>query len=220
MNDNSVINQHSVINYREAQAVNRELLRSGLLDAAGLLLMERGPAALSVRRVAREVNCSTTVIYTLFGGKEGLVEGLYLEGFERLGRALGEVRRNPDEPLAYLSALGWAYRESALANPAYYAVMFGRPIPEFTPSSQSVRRARSTFGTLAEAVKGCIEVGIFEPGDPEEMANVLWAGVHGVVSLELAGQFSEGEGERVFDQTLRAAGAGLMRRNPSAEGKA
>ncbi len=209
MDGNSVTKKNIVSNYKEAQARNREALRRGLLDAAGRLLMSEGPGALSVRRVAREVNCSTKVIYTMFGGKEGLVEELYLEGFERLGRALEAVPRG-ENPLAYLGALGRAYRESALANPTHYAVMFGRPIPEFTPSPSSLRRARSTFEVLEEAVRGCMEAGIFERGDPEEVANVLWAAVHGVVDLELAGHLPEGEGERVFARTLRAVGAGLL----------
>ena len=148
----------------------------------------------------------------MFGGKEGLVEGLYIDGFDRLARVLGAVPKGPGaDALSYLGALGWAYRRNALANPAYYAVMFGRPIPEFSPSPESLLRARSTFGVLAEAVRGCMEAGIFERGNPEEVADVLWAGVHGVVSLELAGHFPEGEGERLFERTLRAVGAGLVR---------
>jgi AcrR family transcriptional regulator len=209
MDGNNVTNNNIVTNYKEARARSREALRRGLLDAAGRLLTSEGPGALSVRRVAREVNCSTKVIYTMFGGKEGLVEELYLEGFERLGGALEAVPHG-ENPLAYLGALGRAYRESALANPTHYAVMFGRPIPEFTPSPSSLRRARSTFEVLEEAVSWCMEAGIFERGDPEEVANVLWAAVHGVVDLELAGHLPEGEGERVFARTLRAVGAGLL----------
>ena len=219
MHRNAVTSRNAVTNYREARDRGREGLRRGILDAAGRLLMEEGPGSLSMRRVAGEVNCSTKVIYTMFGGKEGLVEGLYLEGFDRLGRALGAVPGEPGgEPLTYLGGLGWAYRGNALANPAYYAVMFGRPIPEFSPSPGSLLAARSTFGVLAQAVRRCMEAGIFEEGNPEGVADVLWAGVHGVVSLELAGHFPEGEGERLFERTLRAVGAGLVGSSPRAEG--
>jgi AcrR family transcriptional regulator len=165
MDGNNVTNNNIVTNYKEARARSREALRRGLLDAAGRLLTSEGPGALRVRRVAREVNCSTKVIYTMFGGKEGLVEELYLEGFERLGGALEAVPHG-ENPLAYLGALGRAYRESALANPTHYAVMFGRPIPEFTPSPSSLRRARSTFEVLEEAVSWCMEAGILERGIP------------------------------------------------------
>jgi AcrR family transcriptional regulator len=63
------------------------------------------------------VGCSTTVLFTMFGGKEGLADALYREGFERLTRRLERV---PDEdPLARLGALGHAYRANALAERAY-----------------------------------------------------------------------------------------------------
>jgi AcrR family transcriptional regulator len=73
------------------------------------------------------VGCSTTVLYTMFGGKEGLADALSREGFERLRCRLDRV---PDEdPLARLRALAHAYRANALAERAYYRVMFQRPSP-------------------------------------------------------------------------------------------
>ncbi|MEI8238364.1 MAG: hypothetical protein WCI22_03000, partial [Actinomycetota bacterium] len=46
---------------------------------------------ISLRRVAEAVNCSTTLLYSLFGGKDGLADELYLEGFARLKRAFDEA---------------------------------------------------------------------------------------------------------------------------------
>jgi hypothetical protein len=37
-----------------------------------------------MRRIASEVGCSTSVRYTMFGGKAGVVEALWAGGFERL----------------------------------------------------------------------------------------------------------------------------------------
>ena len=56
--------------------IHDEALRVRLLDAAGALLAAEGPDALSVRRIATEVDTSTTAVYSLFGGKPGLLRAL------------------------------------------------------------------------------------------------------------------------------------------------
>ena len=208
MNRNSVTNHDAVTDYQEERLRGREALRRGLLDAAGRLLVEEGPGALSMRRISREVNCSTKVIYTMFGGKRGLVEELRLEGFERL-RLSVEAVEHPGDPWAYVVALGWAYRENALANPNHYAVMFGRAVPGFEPTEEGLRRSERTFGGLVGAVEGCVEAGVVAPSDPRAVASVLWSTVHGVVSLELAGHL-KGEGPRVFEEAMRVLATGCL----------
>ena len=96
-----------------------EALRLGILDAAGRLLVEEGPQALSMRRVAREVNASTQVLYTMFGGKDGLANELFLEGFERLTAAHGAPPRS-DDPLRHLYDRAETYFENALGRTRRY----------------------------------------------------------------------------------------------------
>jgi AcrR family transcriptional regulator len=168
-------------------------LRRAILDAAGRLLAEYGPQALTVRRVAAEVGCSTTVLYTMFGGKVGLADALYREGFERLTRRLEEAEKAhdaPEDPVARAAALAIAYRESALADRNYYDVMFGRAIPGFEPSQESLAVGDASLGMLADAVREAMDAGVLIEGDPKAVAEVLWAAAHGVVSLELAGHFT------------------------------
>jgi len=57
-----------------------------------------------------------------FGGKDGLVEALLIIGFDRL-RAAVEADTEPGRPVR-LRASGLRYREFALANPHFYAIMF------------------------------------------------------------------------------------------------
>ncbi|MGW0753976.1 TetR/AcrR family transcriptional regulator [Streptomyces sp. NPDC002587] len=119
--------------YRDAQRVGHDAVRATILDRAIHLLVAAGPAALTMRRIAADIGSSTKVLYTMFGGKEGLIDALYREGFARLRRAQESV---PDStgPLAHLNALGTAYREHALSEPAYYRVMFEQSVPGFRPS--------------------------------------------------------------------------------------
>ena len=204
------------MSYAAILSQSRETLRRAVLDAATRLLVEEGLAALSMRRVAGAVGCSTTVLYTLFGGKPGLVEALWVEGFQRLWRAEEEALTAGD-PLGRLAALGWAYRRHALENPDYYRVMFGGAIPGVRPSDDALRASRRAFQVLVDAVRACVEAGIFRPEDPELVASVLWATVHGAVSLQLAGDFRDPEAQAIFDRALRAVGEGFLKRAPGGE---
>src|SRR4029450_11065157 len=159
-----------------------------------------GAGALTMRRSAAEAGCSTSVLYTMFGGKPGVAEGLWREGFDRLRQAMERVEA--DDPLGRLTALGQAYRASAMANRAYYAVMFQRPIPGFEPSADAYAASLRPLRSLVDAIAGCIRAGVFRAADPSHVAGVLWAAAHGAVSLELAGYEGAADAEARFQDLL------------------
>lgn len=171
--------------------VHDETLRVKLLDEAGRLLSDEGPAALNLRRLATEAGTSTTAVYSLFGGKPGLVRALFLEAFGRFGARLGQVPKT-DNPIADLRALGVAYRESALADPHLYAVMFGRAIAEFEPDPDDAATSLATMDPLVDAVRAASDAGLLVDVEPGEVAIALWGVVHGLVSLELRGSMPDG----------------------------
>jgi AcrR family transcriptional regulator len=192
--------------YQLAQRQGQAVLRRTVLDAASRLLVAEGPQALTMRRVAGAVGCSTTVLYTAFGSKDGLADALFREGFERLRRHLEAVAPG-DDPLARLRALAHAYRESALASRSYYGVMFQQAIPGFRPSAASLAAAGASLEVLTDAVRDCMDAGVLRSGEPRAVADVLWAAVHGAVSLELAGHFPDPEVAADRFQTLTTAAA-------------
>jgi AcrR family transcriptional regulator len=158
-----------------------------LVDEAARLLVEQGPAGLSLRKVAAAAGVSTMPVYTLFGDKQGLLAAMHREGFRRLGDALAAAPRT-DDPLADLVALGAAYRAAALDSPHLYGLMFGRMAPEFSPDAQGTDAADATYRPLVEGVARCQRAGSFAGDDPERIALHLWAVAHGMVNLELNGQ--------------------------------
>ena len=178
--------------------------KSTILAAAIKILHERGAGALTVRSVASLAGCSTTGVYTWFGGKNGLVEAIFIDGFERFGQALIEVRARTAADAA-LVALATAYREWALANPTHYMVMFGRAVPGFEAGPEALVQARSTFTELVEVTDETMRRSGVE-GSAQDTAHHIWAGIHGYVSLELAGMGMTRDSEehrRRFEEGLR-----------------
>jgi len=155
-----------------------------LLRAAGEVLAKDGPAALTVRRIATDAGVSTMNVYSRFGGKDGVVEHLFVEGFARLRDAMEAVPES-DDPLADIHACGLAYRRFALEHPTYYSVMFEKVVADYQPSAEAMEQAGETLGLLAARVARAVDAGLLRPIEPLSGAAALWAMTHGVMSLEL-----------------------------------
>jgi AcrR family transcriptional regulator len=157
---------------------------STLLKAAGDLLATQGPAALTVRGIANAAGVSTMNVYSRFGGKDGVVEHLFVEGFRLLGEAMTS-RPDSDDPVADLHACGLGYRQFAVDHQTLYSVMFDRVVPDFQPTVEAQVLAGATLNLLAKRLERAMTAGLLRPADPLQTAAVVWATCHGVVSLEL-----------------------------------
>ncbi|MBE9169555.1 TetR/AcrR family transcriptional regulator [Pleurocapsales cyanobacterium LEGE 06147] len=188
MRKNTVIEKSGVTNYRAAQDLHQLELRKGILDDVSDLLMHEGTAALSMRRIAQLVGCSTTVLYTMFGNKQGLIDELYLRGFEMVRQTLEAVPRS-GAPQNYIYALCYAYRNFALTHSTYYAIMFLKVMPEYTPSEANRQLGQKSFQLLVDAVQDCVTPDSITEDEAWEIARIIWATVHGHIGLELAGHF-------------------------------
>jgi len=159
-------------------------LRDQVLDAAARLFAQDGADGLSVRKVAAAAHCSTMVIYHHFGDKDGLLNAMYIAGFERLAHAQAAV---PDvaDPEQLVRARYLNYRDVALASPAFYQVMFGAGAPQFRPDAHARQFARDAYNQFVAAVtawsRTCDLV-----TTPRAAAYTLWATAHGLVSFELS----------------------------------
>jgi AcrR family transcriptional regulator len=187
-----------------------DLLTQRLLDEAGRLLVEGGPAGLSLRKVAEAAGTSTMTVYTRFGNKQGLLTAMHREGFRRLGAALAGALEEQD-PAEGLAAAGRAYRRSAVTGATLYGLMFGLPVEGFVPSPEDEAAAAATYEPLVEAVRRCCAAGVLT-GDPERVARHLWTVAHGAVSLELAGRLPAlGQDlEEAYEEALVAAAAPFL----------
>jgi AcrR family transcriptional regulator len=210
-----------VVDFRQAQEDLRGTLRQGMLDAATRLLAEEGPAALTVRRVADAVNCSTTLLYSLFGGKDGLSNELYLEACARLKAELEAAsatvskKKSDENGLAVILAHARAYHQFAKRNPSYYMVLFGDAIAGFVPPVESRAAGRESLTVVEEAFAHCMQNGTLPPSNPIAAARLLWAAMHGVVSLELKGYYLKSErADQLFDAAVNAVLLSLKTGNP------
>lgn len=177
-----------------------DAVRRRLLEAASVALAEHGSEGVSLRAVATAASTTTAAVYTLFGGRESLLEEVVAEGFRRFASQLDAVPET-DDPGEDLFRLGLAYRDSALAEPHFYRAMFERPA---APGHDTI--AHGTFDRLRRAAARVLGPQGGDDGEPEalELALRLWALVHGLVALELGGHLpgDAATRERRYRETL------------------
>jgi AcrR family transcriptional regulator len=170
---------------RRSRTPSAEVERE-LLSAAEAVLVRDGPGGLTVRAVAAEAGIAPMGVYNRLGGKDGLVAALLIKGFDRLRSSI-EAGREPDMS-ARLRGCGQRYRDFALANPHFYAIMFEDAIPYDRHSDEEVKtHAAEAFGALVNIVELASAAGLIEAPDPVEAAQQIWMAVHGAVALEMKG---------------------------------
>jgi AcrR family transcriptional regulator len=179
-----------------------------LLASAADLLESEGPDALSVRRIATEAGVAPMGVYNHFQSKFGIVDALYIQGFNRLRDALATIDEVSD-PYESLRECGRRYRALALAHPKAYQVMFMRPVPGYEPSDLAGEIAARAFDSLVTAVRRAAAAGIIVESSPTETAQLIWATVHGWVSLELLGIGFVDDVDAGFERVCATLLAGL-----------
>ncbi len=171
---------------RHRQAQEKQELRQAILTAAGTLFLEQGYERFSLRKVAERIGYSPTTIYLYFRDKDDLLFTVVDEGFVRFGQQLATAAESQEDPWERLIALGRAYVAFGLQHPVYYQLMFMQRTDFLThrPAGESQPRIAS-FRVLQQVVQQAIDAGVLRPGDVESYSDVLWAVVHGMVSLAI-----------------------------------
>ena len=132
-----------------------------------------------------------------------------MQGFERLGEAIAATR-DIEDPYEALRESGRRYRALALAHPMVYRIMFLRSVPGFEPSDQALEVASEAFGVLISSVQRAIAAGVLAEGPPSDVAQMIWASIHGWVSLELMGMGFVADQDEGFNQVCATILRGLQ----------
>jgi AcrR family transcriptional regulator len=153
-------------------------LRRALLEAAVEAIAEVGPAAVSLRDLARRAGVSHAAPAYHFGDKAGLLTAVATDGFRRLAATLGEAY----EATGSFLEVGVAYVRFAVTHRAHFEVMFRPEL--YRPDDPELIQARDAARALlypaaAEAANNPDGVG------DVRAAVAAWSLVHGLASLWL-----------------------------------
>ena len=190
-------------------------LQEAIKETAWKQIAEFGAPALSLRAIARELKITAPAIYNYFPDRDALVTALIIDAFVSFGDWQLEARDSvpAQEHARRMTAIGLAYRNWAHTFPQRYQLIFGTPIPGYEGPIEKIfpssARSLSALVSVVESVRvaGKLNVDAFPKVKPEykisfemwkthggeadvlslSVAMIIWARVHGIVSLEIGG---------------------------------
>ncbi|MDB1089322.1 TetR/AcrR family transcriptional regulator [Streptomyces sp. ACA25] len=228
---------------RGARERARAEVTAAIKEEARRQLAEQGAAKLSLRAVARELGMVSSALYRYFPSRDDLLTALIIEAYDALGAAAEEALRSAGRTAPAVlrwSAVCRAVRGWAVAHPHEYALIYGSPVPGYSAPQATVGPASRVGLVLAGIVGDARADGVLrEPdgapalppavrGDMDRLTALLgtdlpagtaaglitaWAGLFGLISFEIFGQFHRMVDARdaFFASAVAqlAAGAGL-----------
>lgn len=167
-------------------------LRDALVAAALTALEQDGPAALTLRGLARSAGVSATAVYRHFANKDDLMAAIATEGFEGLSKEMSQ--RLADEPgadaLRRLMILGEGYSSYAMSHPAHYRLMFGKRMVDKDDYPALARAAAHSYGMLENAVAEAVAEGQLPDAPVPLLSTMAWSLIHGLSTLHNDGMLN------------------------------
>lgn len=185
-------------------------LRNRIIESCMDILAEHGTEELSLRRIAEESDTSTQMLYTIFGGKDALLETVYEVGSRRLVERFEDVSSDLS-PLKRLYELGQQYRAYALENRGLYETLYSSRLAE-----DEIVKKTDVYDVFREAIRDCFEEGLLTIGTPGRITEAFWAAAHGAIGLEISGYYdTDKEARRAYDEVIRAVFDGYRVDSPT-----
>ncbi len=169
-------------------------LKDALIEAARLLVAERGPAGFTLAEAAKRVGVTAAAPYRHFADRNDLMGELARRGFELFGQRLAGAwdEGRPDARQA-LRRMGPAYLAFARSEPGLYAAMFVNTRTPVSPAWGGVAAlALEGLHRATDAVLGKIGQ---NSAEARQLAFELWSLSHGVAMLSLAGHLDPARGD-------------------------
>lgn len=172
----------------ETASVPRAAPRSGELREAlisrGIEILEReGPAALSMRRVARELGVSSTAPIHYFPTSAAYLAAIAAKGFQMQYEARSSSLRAKQDPAKRLLEVMLVKLQFAIDHGALFQLMYGPAIPDRRKHPELQIAALSTFRLLEVCVRDYLATRDVPEPRLEAAVYTAWTACHGVASI-------------------------------------
>ncbi|MER5549597.1 TetR/AcrR family transcriptional regulator [Streptomyces sp. NPDC001118] len=116
----------------EVRERQRAETKSEILGHARQLLVDEGPAAVSLRAIAREMGMTAPGLYRYYADHRQLIQALTASLYDELAAGLRHAcDKAPDQsPRGRFTATARALRTWALSHKAEFALIFSKPLPD------------------------------------------------------------------------------------------
>lgn len=171
-----------------------EEMRRRLIATTRRIILERGLSAVTARGLAAELGWSVGTIYTVAPSIDAVTLEANAEElseiWKELDRARVDMTAQGASPQEMIRAFGAIYLRFATARPRSWAAIFERDAEGEPPDWYRERQTR-LFAILEHALAPLVET----KTEARRAARTLWAALHGLLALSLAGHLARVSGE-------------------------
>jgi AcrR family transcriptional regulator len=184
----------SIHERRERERARRHAL---ILSTARELAERDGWEAVTTRRLAESIEYSQPVLYSHFRNREEIVREVALQGFRELAEAQRRARAEASGAADAVRRLSRVHHRFSVDHPRLYEAMFVHRVDLPFGTEEAPAELRDAFGELRVAVAG-----IAGGRDPDLLAEVLWASLHGLITLGRGRRLRPRQAEERLDMLI------------------
>lgn len=166
--------------------------RAEILSVAQEIFVAQGYEGATIRKIAQAIGLSSTALYMHFPDKAAILNEICKQAFKTLIDGSRALLQESGPPEARLRLMAEHYVHFGFENPSAYRLTYMTlpPDPVNGPASDVVETGITLYNEFIVAVEAVIAAGRMK-GDPVVLAQVIWATIHGIVSLHLAKPYFE-----------------------------
>ncbi len=168
----------------------------------------------STRDIAGRVGISQPALYAHFRSRDDLLAELCERAFNEQAQRMRALPEDARTDRAALVCICRVYIDFGLEKPDAYRVAFmleKRKSAEEPLDPRFLAAGLATFEAFQKRLAKLVALGLTRPGDARLLAQSLWAGLHGLVSLLLArGEFPWVERETLIARHLDLLADGVL----------
>lgn len=181
------------------RARERASTRERIIEAALHVLEAEGAAALTIRRIATDIEYSAPVVYQHFANKDALVLELVAYGHRLMLAAFHQAAEEPgiDRRMTRIAS---EYVRFAGEHPHLFEVMNGTAVG----ADERRRAAEPAIDVLKDLLTTWSDTYDVVLADPGEACEIIWGALYGIASLAPLGISGHQRAQRLAEQALRA----------------
>ncbi len=178
----------------EIKERTRDDLRNKILMSVRRMAVQEGWEAVSMRKIANEVNFSVPVIYDYFENRNTILIELREIAYQVLNELVSTAIANEKAPQKQIFKLGSAYWNFAFRYPEYYQLIYNlNGVCLETPGEDSVMH--KFIHILKDAIAWLYPPAKYDEQVAGELVDELLSILHGTVSLAMAKQLCNKEND-------------------------
>ncbi len=174
---------------QERKALEKQLRRSQILDAARMLLFSSGIDSISISRISNKAELSVGTIYFYFKNKEEIFAALQEEGLALLYLKIRDLTKKEPAPENQLTGIAKAYYRFSEENKNYFDIInyfLSSPRVFFEPQlkQQIDMSGHKIIKIIQDTILNGIQKGIFKENEPRRFSIMFWGTLHGLLHFK------------------------------------